>query len=123
MSLLAFSGLLGGLLKEGKKIGVAVGLIIIATLLLGMYGNGESVLLISLYETLIASVRLFITPYALTNAIAKHVPGTPEFSAEQQAYIRRIRDATSSRVNQFSNIFTALAVKFPKATRQNRDKG
>ena len=92
---------------------MAVGLII-ATLLLGMYGNGESVLLISLYETLIASILFFITPYALTNAIAKHVPGTPEFSAEQQAYIRRIRDATSSRVNQFSNIFTALAESFQK---------
>ena len=34
MSLLAFSGLLGGLLKEGKKVGVSIGLYI-ATLLIG----------------------------------------------------------------------------------------
>ena len=40
MSLLAFSGLLGGLLKEGKKIGVSIGLFI-ATLLVGMYGEGR----------------------------------------------------------------------------------
>ena len=39
MSLLAFSGVLGGLLKEGKKIGVSIGLFI-ATLLIGMYGEG-----------------------------------------------------------------------------------
>ena len=36
MSLLAFSGLLGGLLKEGKRIGTAFGLVV-ATLLIGMY--------------------------------------------------------------------------------------
>ncbi len=40
MSLLAFSGVLGGLLKEGKKIGVSIGLFI-ATLLIGMYGDGR----------------------------------------------------------------------------------
>src|SRR5699024_7822637 len=36
MSLLAFSGLLGGLLKEGKKIGVVAGLFV-GTLLVGIY--------------------------------------------------------------------------------------
>ena len=40
MSLLAFSGLLGGLLKEGEKIGASLGLII-ATLLIGLYGEGS----------------------------------------------------------------------------------
>ena len=39
MSLLAFAGLLGGLLKEGKKGGVSIGLYI-ATLLMAMYGDG-----------------------------------------------------------------------------------
>ena len=43
MSLLAFSGLLGGLLKEGKKIGVSIGLFI-ATLLMAMYGEGTDIL-------------------------------------------------------------------------------
>ena len=36
MSLLAFAGLLGGLLKEGKKIGVGIGLLV-GTLLIGLY--------------------------------------------------------------------------------------
>ena len=113
MSLLAFGGLLGGLLKEGKKIGVSVGLLI-ATLLIGMYGTGTTNLLASLYETLIASFLFFLTPSALTNIIAKHVPGTPEFSQEQQTYMRRIRDVTSHRVNQFSSLFTTLAESFQK---------
>ena len=41
MSLLAFSGLLGGLFKEGRKIGVSIGLVI-ATLLIGLYGEGTN---------------------------------------------------------------------------------
>ena len=48
MSLLAFSGVLGGLLKEGKKIGVSIGLFI-ATLLIGMYGEGGRFIIDKLY--------------------------------------------------------------------------
>src|SRR5690606_3674784 len=38
MSLLAFSGLLGGLLQEGRKHGVSFGLLV-GTFLVGMYGD------------------------------------------------------------------------------------
>src|SRR5690606_20357695 len=41
MSLLAFAGLLGGLLKEGKRIGSAIGLMV-ATVLIGMYGESNT---------------------------------------------------------------------------------
>ena len=50
MSLLAFAGLLGGLLKDGRKIGVSAGLLI-ATLLIGMYGEGGGTLYKTLLET------------------------------------------------------------------------
>ena len=49
MSLLAFSGVLGGLMKEGKKIGVSIGLFI-ATLLIGMYGEGGGSILLTVLE-------------------------------------------------------------------------
>ena len=77
MSLLAFSGLLGGLLKEGKKVGVASGLLI-ATLLIGLYGEGTGNILVTLYETLIAVVLFILTPSSIINKIAKHIPGTTE---------------------------------------------
>lgn len=111
MSLLAFGGLLGGLLKEGKKIGVSVGLII-ATLLIGIYELGTASIVTSLYETFFASLLFFLTPRSFTNEIAKHTPGTPEFTAEQQAYIRKVRDVTANRVQHFSKVFTALAESF-----------
>src|SRR5690606_1702228 len=65
MSLLAFAGLLGGLLKEGKKLGVSVGLFI-ATLLISMYGEGISTLQLSIYETLVAIILLYLTPKGFT---------------------------------------------------------
>lgn len=111
MSLLAFSGLLGGLLKEGKKIGVAFGLLI-ATLLMGMYGEGGSNLSITLYETLAAILLFFLTPVSLTSRISMHIPGTPEFAAEQQQYVRKMRDVTAQRVSQFSSVFQALSKSF-----------
>ncbi|KAB7664960.1 stage II sporulation protein E [Bacillus sp. B1-b2] len=111
MSLLAFSGLLGGLLKEGRKIGVAIGLYI-ATLLIGMYGEGGGVLSISLMETTIAVLMFLLTPKSLTSRIAKHIPGTSEYSQEQQQYMRKMRDVTAQRVSQFSNVFQALSNSF-----------
>ncbi|MGE8207404.1 stage II sporulation protein E [Heyndrickxia sp. NPDC080065] len=111
MSLLAFSGLLGGLLKEGKKIGSAMGLLI-ATLLIGMYGESKIPLVVNLYESAVAIFLLFLTPQSLTSKIAKHIPGTNEHAHEQQQYIRKIRDITVHRVEQFSSVFQALSKSF-----------
>lgn len=111
MSLLAFSGLLGGLLKEGKKVGVALGLYI-ATLLIGMYGEGGGVLSISIMETTAAVIIFMLTPQLLTTRIAKHIPGTTEYSIEQQQYMRKMRDVTAQRVSQFSTVFHALSKSF-----------
>lgn len=111
MSLLAFSGLLGGLLKEGKKIGVSIGLIV-ATLLIGMYGENGGSLTKTMYESSIAILFLLLTPYTLTAKIAKHIPGTTEYHQEQQQYMRKVRDVTAQRVAKFSTVFQALSNSF-----------
>jgi stage II sporulation protein E len=111
MSLLAFSGLLGGLLKEGKKPGVALGLFI-ATLLIGMYGEGGGALSKTMMESAAAVFLFLLTPQSMTSRIAKYIPGTPEYSAEQQQYMRKMRDVTAQRVVQFSNVFEALSKSF-----------
>jgi stage II sporulation protein E len=111
MSLLAFSGLLGGLLKEGKKFGVACGLLI-ATLLIGMYGEGNTDILKTVMETGVAIFLFLLTPQALLTRLAKHIPGTSEYAAEQQQYMRKMRDVTAQRVAQFSSVFQALSKSF-----------
>jgi len=111
MSLLAFSGVLGGLLKEGKKIGVSIGLFI-ATLLIGMYGESGGSILQTVMESSAAVLLFLLTPQAFTSRLAKYIPGTPEYTAEQQKYMRKMRDVTAQRVSQFSNVFHALSTSF-----------
>ncbi len=111
MSLLAFAGLLGGLLKEWRKLGVSVGLLT-ATLLAGMYSENGIPLAPSMYESLVAIMFLFLTPKIVTNQLAKLIPGTAEHSKEQQQYLMKMRDVTASRVEQFSEVFQALSKSF-----------
>jgi stage II sporulation protein E len=121
MSLLAFSGVLGGLLKEGKKIGVSIGLFI-ATLLIGMYGEGGGSILQTILETLSAILLFLLTPQALTSRLAKYIPGTPEHTAEQQKYMRKMRDVTAQRVSQFSGVFHALSKSFSQMEIMQEDE-
>ncbi|MGG5254555.1 stage II sporulation protein E [Neobacillus sp. SM06] len=118
MSLLAFSGVLGGLLKEGKKIGVSAGLLI-ATLLIGMYGEGSGSILLTVLESTAAIVLFLLTPKSLTSRLAKYIPGTPEYTAEQQKYMRKMRDVTAQRVAQFSTVFHALSQSFSNSGEQD----
>ena len=107
MSLLAFAGLLGGLLKEGKKLGVSLGLLI-ATVLVGMYGEGGGVLLKTVSETGVAIVIFMLTPRGFTINLAKHIPGTTEYAAEQQQYMRKMRDVTAQKVSAILKCFSSI---------------
>ncbi|MBS4210815.1 stage II sporulation protein E [Bacillus sp. FJAT-50079] len=111
MSLLAFAGLLGGLLKEGRRIGTALGLLV-ATLLIGLYGETNASLMTTLYESFAAIFLLLITPLSFTEKLARHIPGTPEHAQDQQLYAKKIRDITVRRVEQFSSVFQALSNSF-----------
>ena len=111
MSLLAFSGLLGGLLKEGKRWGVGFGLII-GTLLIGLYGQGYNHLLNTIIESLVAFVLFLLTPRGLLFRLASLIPGTKEYQQQQQHYLKKTRDVIASRVDQFSSLFQTLSTSF-----------
>jgi stage II sporulation protein E len=111
MSLLAFSGLLGGLLKEGKKIGVGLGLLI-GTSLISLYGDKQGEIVSAIIESCIAVLLFLITPKYILTKIAKMIPGTEEHVEDQQHYLRKIRDLTSERIVRFSNVFEALSASF-----------
>ncbi|OOE09529.1 stage II sporulation protein E [Fictibacillus arsenicus] len=111
MSLLAFSGLLGGLLREGKRFGVSLGLII-GTVLIGLYGEGRAEITSTLMESGFAILLFLLTPKTAISNISKYVPGTREHSMQQQQYLKKIRDVTASRVERFSSLFQALSHSF-----------
>ena len=119
MSLLAFSGLLGGLLREGQKLGTAIGLLV-GSVLISLYGQGSADLMTTLLESMIAILLFLLTPKVVTARLAKHIPGTNEHAQEQQQYVRKIRDVTAHRVDQFSQVFHALSESF--ATFYDKDE-
>src|SRR5690625_1520101 len=110
MSLLAFSGLLGGLLKEGKKIGVSLGMLV-GTCLVGIYGDA-SALIPSLLESTFAIGLFFLTPASWFKKLSRYIPGTTEYTNEQEQYLQKVRDVTAKRVEQFSDVFEALSKSF-----------
>ncbi|MBB6455259.1 stage II sporulation protein E [Salirhabdus euzebyi] len=122
MSLLAFAGLLGGLLKDGKKVGVGLGLFV-ATLLIGIYGesNGNQ-FAPTLIETGFAIILFFLTPENWIRKMARYIPGTNEHKSEQEQYLQKVRDVTANRVEQFSDMFQALSKSFSKIDSATLDK-
>lgn len=110
MSLLAFSGLLGGLLKEGRKAGVGAGLLI-GTFLVGIYGDAAQ-LMPSMLESSMAILLFFLTPGSLVARLSRYIPGTEEYTNEQEQYLQKVRNVTAKRVEQFSDVFEALSKSF-----------
>lgn len=111
MSLLAFAGMLAGLLKEGRRLAVAFGMLI-GTSLLTVYIGNQSEVIHSTIESGIALFFFLLTPGGLIRLLSVYVPGTAEHVVSQQDYARRVRDATAGRVEQFSEVFRQLACSF-----------
>jgi len=118
MSLLAFSGMLAGMMKEGRRISAALGMII-GSAILSIYMGDNSQIMNSLLESLIAITLFLLTPSSVLKLVAKFVPGTQEHLKGQQDYAKRIRDATAGRVEQFSQVFKQLAKSFKQLTSDN----
>src|SRR5690625_2793954 len=121
MSLLAFSGLLGGLLKEGNKIGVGIGLLV-GTFLIGIY-NDAATIIPSLLESTLAIGMFLLTPSSLIKKLARFIPGTEEYTKEQEQYLQKVRNVTAQRVEQFSDVFEALSKSFISTERASQEKG
>lgn len=111
INLLAFSGLLAGLLREGGKIGVSAGLLI-GTAILAIYGGAEETLVLSMIETSIAIMLFILTPAVVWKKVARFIPGTAENLQSHQEYMRRVRDVTAGKILQFSDLFTQLSRSF-----------
>ena len=111
MSLLAFSGMLAGMLKEGKKGSVSLGMLLGATIL-SIYFSNPGEVMISTWETCAAIVLFLITPKSVMQAIGRYVPGTQDHTRSQHEYAKRVRDLTADRVTQFSKVFRQLSQSF-----------
>jgi stage II sporulation protein E len=118
ISLLAFAGMLAGLMKEGGKMVVSLGMLLGASILSIYIGDQKTVMASSL-ESASAIIVFLLTPRALPQALAKYIPGTQENMKSQYEYARRVRDITASKVEQFSEVFRMLSSSFRQMTIRN----
>jgi stage II sporulation protein E len=116
MSLLAFSGMLAGMMQGGRKGAVSIGMLL-GSSILSVYFTGPGDMMASTWETSIAVLLFLLTPKALISTIAKYVPGTVDHSRSQHEYARRVRDLTAERVTQFSQVFQQLSSSFGQIPR------
>ncbi|RAL23186.1 stage II sporulation protein E [Thermoflavimicrobium daqui] len=119
ISLLAFAGLLAGLMKEGKKIGVSFGFLF-GSLMLNLYDGTEKAIWISFWESLVSILLFWLTPQFVYQSIAKIVPGTSENQVAHYDYARRLRDVTAAKVEQFTVLFYELASSFASDVSKER---
>jgi len=128
MSLLAFAGMLAGLLREGHKLAVAFGMLL-GTSILSIYIGNQQEVMSSTWESLAAIGLFLLTPRNIIRTLAKYVPGTMEHVKSQHDYAKRVRDITAGRVEQFSEVFRQLARSFRQisgdspAENRERDMG
>jgi len=115
MSLLAFAGMLAGLLREGKRLSVALGMVL-GSSILSIYVGDQAAVVTSTYESLAAALLFLLTPRSMVKTLAKFVPGTQENMKTHYEYARRVRDITAGRVEQFSEVFRQLSKSFKQLT-------
>lgn len=111
MSLLAFSGMLAGMLREGRRATVAIGMLL-GSSVLSIYFIGPGDVMTSTWETCAAVILFMLTPKTIIAMISKYVPGTQDHTKSQHEYAKRVRDLTAERVTQFSQVFKQLSHSF-----------
>ncbi|OMF25278.1 stage II sporulation protein E [Paenibacillus sp. FSL H8-0548] len=125
MSLLAFAGLLAGLLREGGKMAAAFGMLL-GTSILSIYVGNQADVMSSTWESVAAAIMLMLTPRSMIRTISRYVPGTNEHAKSQHEYAKRVREVTADRVSQYSEVFRQLSRSFGQlnnnATKLNKEE-
>jgi len=111
MSILAFAGLLAGLLREGGKMASAFGLLL-GTSILTLYMGSQQEVLKAAYEIGLAVILVLMTPKGWFERIAKWVPGTYEYAYAQYESTKKVRQLTAEKINHYANMFKQLSSSF-----------
>ena len=126
IGLLAFGGLMAGLLREGGKPASVFGLLL-GTSVFALFGATAADTMTSTWATTAASVMLLLTPRSVIDSLSRFVPGTTTYAQHQREYAQKVRDLTAERVEKFSEVFRQLSRSFRQMTQagdapaQNRD--
>jgi stage II sporulation protein E len=114
IGLLAFGGLMAGLLREGGKAASVFGLLL-GTSVFALFGTISGTMA-STWATVASSVLLLLTPRAVADSLSRFVPGTTTYAQHQHDYAQKVRDLTAERVEKFSEVFRQLSRSFRQMT-------
>lgn len=126
IGLLAFGGLMAGLIREGGKAASIFGMLL-GTSVLVLYEGSADGTMTSTWATVAASMFLLALPKKVKDSLSSYMPGTVHYAQNQREYAKKVRDLTAERVERFSEVFRQLSRSFRQITqagelaRQSRD--
>jgi stage II sporulation protein E len=112
VAVLGFAALLSGILRETKRVWVALSFTLSISLLsMSTTSNWDSALSMVTAAS-IAGVLFVLSPKQLRQVLASYVPGTVEHEESEQERVRRIRRLLSEKIEDMSQVFDELSVTF-----------
>jgi len=115
IGMLAFGGLMAGLLRTAGKWAAIFGLML-GTAVLAIYEDNPPATMDAVRTALAASALLLATPRSLLGKLARLVPGTTDYARRQHEYAQKVRDLTAERVERFAAVFRQLSRAFRQMT-------
>jgi len=111
ISMLAFAGLLGGMLKYGGRVSTAIGVFLGAAIFALILEQPAAVFL-RMSETALAVGLFLLMPRETMRQLSARIPGTLDHWREEQRYVQRIREVTAQRIRGFAQLFARLSSVF-----------
>lgn len=112
VAVLGFAGLLAGLMKDAKRVFVALAFTLSLVLLSAGVDTHFAAAWPVWVEALVAAVLFTVTPRSLRTEVAGYMPGTVEHHVSEQARVRRIRGLLSERIEDLGQVFEELSFTF-----------
>lgn len=112
VAILAFSGLLAGMLKDAGRLWAASAFVLsLSVLTAGTNSNWKGLLPVVL-SGVVAAGLFALTPRRFRQELATYVPGTKEFKESEQQRVRRVRALLSEKIVELGQVFEELAATF-----------
>ncbi|MBX5437526.1 MAG: stage II sporulation protein E [Alicyclobacillaceae bacterium] len=112
VAVLAFTGLLAGVLKEAGRVWMALAFLVSTGLLTVSAGENWPVVRAVLYAAAAAAAAFLLIPRPWFRRIAEYVPGTAEHRVSEQERARRMRALLSDKIHEVGDVFDELSAVF-----------
>lgn len=112
VAVLAFAGLLAGVLKDAKKGWSGIAFVVSASILAIATNVDWGTTTSGIIASVVALTLFWFTPRTTLQRLAEYVPGTVEHSTSEKERARRIRQLLSEKIRDVSDVFDELSTTF-----------